>query len=233
MATLTVTSNFSASSDNTPNAAVPAGGATGDVFLLVAKVRNDITIDTWPAGFTEIGASPNEATLGSRLRLAIRAADGSESGTFTTTASAYYPWTCMAVLVSGISDTTLVDYDVAGSYAGFVSSVSLPAGTVTVPSGTYVAIWIAASTSGDATDVATQTAPSGYTTPSGGSIEPYTDNTHHVAYLDGIVTPGDISPSGSHVWGSGAARSALGIVLLFAEGGAAAAPKRALLLGVG
>jgi len=126
----------------------------------------------------------------------------------------------MCVLLKGISSTTLVDSDFAGTYEGYVSSINIPAGTITVPgSGSYVAVWTGASTNGDATDVATQDPPSGFTTPSGGSIEPYNDNSHHVAYLAGISTPGDISPVGNHSWGSPSTRSALGIALLFQEAG--------------
>lgn len=211
------TTGGSISSDNAPTLNVPAGAGAGDAYLLAITSNESNSVAAWPSGFTEVALSPNETTYGLSLRAAIRPYDGTEGATFTATLTNYAFWGALCGVIDGISAATVVDIDAVGAYGGFVGSVDLPGGTVTVPGAGHLGIWIGASAS-TITDAPTMTPPSGFTTPTDGAVVLYADYTLHMAYQASLGA-GDISPIGNHTWAAAGPRSALGMALLFAESG--------------
>ena len=130
-----ITSAYSTSSSNAPSTTVPAGAVSGDKFIWLVMKANGDTI-TPPTGFTAID-SAGEASIGSGLFTFGKDATGTESGSFTGTASTYSKWMAICAVVKGAS-STIEAHNMVVSYLGYVSSVPVSTGSVTSASSSFI-----------------------------------------------------------------------------------------------
>jgi hypothetical protein len=159
------TSSVATGNVNTISVAVPTGATTADAFLLTADVvdgGSGTTTFTWPSGFTEIASSATEGVIGSRLRAAIKAATGLESGSFVTNFSNFGQVLACCAVVQGVS-ATLVTSSANAPAEAFGSSISLAGAAVTTGAANNFSVLIGGVCSGGVTAVATFTQPTSFT----------------------------------------------------------------------
>lgn len=181
-------------SDNVPTAAVPASIAAGDDIVWAVAFVGSPTV-TPPTGFTECAESPNEGTLGSRMRVYRKTATGSESGSFTGSLSSFVAWQTICFVVTGVSNT-LQDMDGNGTYQ-YASNVSMTGGNVTT-GGTdrfIVSIFSNRAAAGGSGTLTSVTPPTSFTTSASfdaGALHAiavmyYTDPTDHTTAFSGSM----------------------------------------------
>jgi hypothetical protein len=154
-----ITSAYSTSSDNAPHTAVPLGASAGDVFTWVVMKANGDTI-TPPTGFTALD-SAGEASIGSGFFTFSKVSDGTESGTFTGSASTYSKWLCLCFINNGVS-STLVSHNATDVYANYTSTIPCGTGSVASSSGDYIVGIFAVTDVGSAVTLSF-TQPTGFT----------------------------------------------------------------------
>jgi hypothetical protein len=155
-----ITSAYVTYSDNAPSVSVPSGAAAGDVFIWVVKKGNGEII-TPPTGFYALD-SAEETSIGSGIYTFAKTADGTESGNFTGSSSAYSSWICLCWVTTGVS-STIVSHNANDTYAGYVSSVPCSTGSIASSSGDFI-VGVFSATDAGTTSTLSFVPPSGFTT---------------------------------------------------------------------
>ena len=155
-----ITTAYVTYSDNAPSVAVPSGAAAGDVFIWVVQKGNGQTI-TPPAGFSALDTA-GETSIGSGIYTFAKTADGTESGNFTGSSSAYSSWVCICWVITGVS-STIVSHNANDTYAGYVATIPCSTGSLSSSSGDFIAGVFFATDVGT-TSTLSFTPPSGFTT---------------------------------------------------------------------
>ena len=162
MAIGSITSAHVTYNDNAPTVAVPSGAVEGNVYALFwSNLSHGATL-TWPDGFTEVSDLAHEASFGVDMRCALRAATGSESGSFTGSTTSWQHWRTVCAVITGVSATP-DDAGGNGTYA-YASSASLTGASITTTGADRVILWAAATLSGGSAATPTLTPPAGLTT---------------------------------------------------------------------
>jgi hypothetical protein len=140
---ITVTNNTNSS---TASVSVPTGIAANDLITIII-IGNNHT-DTWtpPSGFSEVGTVASVGIYGG-LWVYQKVATGSESGSFSFTASGTAHWFLTCFTVTGVS-TTLAANSENGVQSSYTASLSFAGASVaTGAAGNYV-VFVAASIAG-------------------------------------------------------------------------------------
>lgn len=147
-------------SDNAPTVAVPSGAVAGNLYVLAVEYMSSATI-TWPSGFTEVGASAYDSNIGARLRVAIRTATGTESGSFVCSLSSYSNWVATCTVVSGYSAPA--EAVSANNTYAYTNSAAMTGASVTTTGANRMILWVGATGSAGTASTVTYTAPTGLT----------------------------------------------------------------------
>lgn len=96
----TTATNFNATASQ-PTVTLPASIASGDLLIAVVATNLAPAI-TWPAGWTELANSPQDAVSASdRVSVAYRIADGSEGASVAPSFDVSRPWCSYAYRITG------------------------------------------------------------------------------------------------------------------------------------